>query len=73
MMPRALPFPNRKRAPQKLQGGALGLTVKNAAADLGISVRLLRQAIACDDVKTISFGGRLFIPHREIDRIKGDL
>lgn len=71
MTSRPLAFPNRRHGPQKPQGGGLGLTIKNAAAELSISVRLLRQAIACNDVKTVSFGGRIFIPHREIERIKG--
>jgi hypothetical protein len=57
----------RKGGPQ---GGAAGLTMRAAAQQLGVSVKLLRAAIVAGEVRTIMFGGRTFIRHGEIERIR---
>jgi len=52
------------------KGGAVGVSPAKAAREFGITLKLMRRAIVSGDVKTISFGGGMYIPHGEIARLK---
>lgn len=59
----------RKKRELRHHGGRLGLKPHRAAQELGVTPRLLMEAIKRGEVKTISFGGT-FIPHSEVARIR---
>jgi hypothetical protein len=64
-------LPLRKKRRNRLPfGGVVGLTANRAAKEIGISVRMMSRAIACGDVRMITFGGGTYVPHVEIARLK---
>jgi len=70
--PKVLPLrKKRHRRPNVFpKGGAVGVSPAKAAREFGITLKLMRRAIVSGDVKTISFGGGMYIPHGEIARLK---
>jgi hypothetical protein len=47
-----------------------GYSVPGAAAEVGVSAKVLRTAIALQQVQTIEFGNLVRIPKKEVKRLK---